>query len=165
MKWLNPGIWLAVLLAFAAAVSFGYWRGGEAERAKQSAQQLKDVTAAREADNDLQRINNRATAVYIDRVNKQLEKARALPKIVLPADCPVPADVGRVLNDAQLSVRADAGSGSGAGTTGPAVDSTCAAELEIAKRNYAEVCIPNAEQLTELQERWSVVQKIVNRGE
>jgi hypothetical protein len=77
----------------------------------------------------------------------------------------VSADVGRLLNDAQLGVRDDAGSRPGAGAAGKETDSTCGAELDIAKRNYAEVCVPNAEQLTELQERWAVVQKKVNREE
>jgi hypothetical protein len=163
MKWLNPGVWLALFLAIAALFGAGYWHRGTVDDAKYAAQQLKDVTAAREADNELQRINNRATTVYIDRVNKQLEKARALPKIALPADCPVPADVGGVLNDAQLGMRTDARPGPGAGAIGQTVDSTCAAELDIAKRNYVEVCIPNAEQLTELQARWALVQSKVNR--
>lgn len=41
-------------------------------------------------------------------------------------------------------------------------DSTCSAELDVAKRNYAEVCVPNAQQLDELQKRWELMRPVVN---
>lgn len=162
---LDPRLWLAALVLFAATALGFHFEGKAAQRKDDAAQLLKNVSAARESENELQRINARATSAYIDRVRKQMERAHALPKIALPDDCAVPADVGRVLNDAQLGVRADAGPGSAASAASAAVDSTCAAELDIAKRNYAEVCLPNAEQLTELQERWALVKKRVNREE
>lgn len=165
MKWLNPGIWLAFLLAFGATAIGFHFEGKSAQRKEDAARQLKDISAARESENELQRINARATSAYIERIRKQLEKASALPKIALPVDCPVPVDVGRLLNDAQLGVRDDAGSGPDTGAAGAETDSTCAAELDIAKRNYAEVCVPNAEQLTEIQERWAATKKKVNREE
>lgn len=41
MKWLNPGIWLAILLAIAAAGGVGYWRGAKDVRSEWQAEQLQ----------------------------------------------------------------------------------------------------------------------------
>ena len=158
---LDPRLWLAMLLSIAFAGGMGYLKGGKDESADRDRAQAKAAAEARDAESELQRLGNRWTAAYIDRVIKQQEKARALPTITLAADCAVPADVGRVLNDARR-LPGDAGTGSATGPTGEAVDSTCAAELDIAKRNYAEVCVPNAEQLTELQRRWDETRSRLN---
>ncbi|WP_025915809.1 hypothetical protein [Herminiimonas sp. CN] len=162
---LDPRLLLAFLLVFGAAALGFHFEGRAAQRKDDDSKLLKGVSDARETESELQRINSRATSAYIDHIRKQEEKAHALPKIVLPVNCAIPAAVGSVLNDAQRSVREDAGSGSNSGTASTAVDSACAAELEIAKRNYAEVCVPNADQLTELQERWDITQKKVNKGQ
>lgn len=160
----DPRLWLAVVVWTALASGLAYLKGGKDERAETIAAQAKAAAEARETEHELQRINNRDTAAYVGRVRKQEERAHALPKIIIDNDCTVPADAGRVLNDAQR-VPDDAGDRSGAGTASEAVDSTCAAELDIAKRNYAEVCIPNAEQLKELQARWEKTRARINRGQ
>lgn len=159
----DPRLWLAIVLWTGLASGLAYLKGGKDERAESIADQAKAAQQARETEQELQRLNNRDTAAYIARVRQQEERAHALPKISLVNDCPVPADAGRVLNDAQR-VPGDAGTGPGSGATAPATDSTCAAELDIAKRNYAEVCIPNAEQLKELQRRWEVTRAAINGG-
>jgi len=160
---LDARLWLAILICLALSGVAGYRKGARDERAQIERQQLKDERAARDIEGELQRMNNRATSAYIASLQAQLEKARALPKITLPADCPVPAGVGRVLNDAQR-LPDDAGTRSAARAAGPAVDSACAAELDICKRNYAEVCVPNAQQLTAIQERWNLVRSRINSG-
>ena len=156
---LDPKIWLAALLWTGAASGLGYWKGGKDNEARHTRQALKDEKQARETETELARMNNRATTIYLDRVASQQRKANALPKITLPADCAVPADIGGLLNDAQQHLPADAGTGTDAGAATPVADSTCSAELEIAKRNYAEVCLPNADQLRELQQRWELTRK------
>lgn len=49
MKWLNPGIWLAILLAIAAGVGVGYWRGDASgtatERAEWTTKENARITA------------------------------------------------------------------------------------------------------------------------
>lgn len=154
MSALDPRLWLLVIGLCAASFVGGCME----QKRNQKADQVDAVQEARETENELQRLQNRWTSDYIDQMLKQQEHAHALPKITLVHDCPVPAAVGRVLNDAER-VPDDARAGPGAGAAGAETDSTCAAELDIAKRNYAEVCIPNAEQLTALQQRWNNVRQ------
>jgi hypothetical protein len=164
ISFLDPRLWLAFLLTIAITGGACYLKGGKAARAEADRAHAKAVAAARDTEAELQRLNNRWTSDYIGRVRSQQEKSHALPIITLVSDCTVPAAVGRVLNDAQR-LPGDAGAGSGAGAAGAEADSTCAAELDIAKRNYADVCIPNAEQLSELQARWEQTRAIVNRSQ
>jgi hypothetical protein len=163
MSMFDPRLWLAIVLAVGAATGLGYRKGVKDERDEILLEQAKAAAEARETEGELQRVGNRATSAYLDRMLKQQEKARALPPITLVNDCPVPGAAIGVLNDAQR-MPGDAGTGSSAGAAGTQADSSCAAELDIAKRNYAEICIPNAEQLTAIQERWETTRTLVNRG-
>jgi hypothetical protein len=149
----------AVLIAIALGL---FYAGMRVQAAGELKRQVDAISSALEGERSLQDAINASTSDYINGLQKKAEAARALPKITLDHDCTVPAAVGGVLNDAQ-GVHADAGAESGAGAAGPAVDSTCAAELDIAKRNYAEVCVPNAEQLTELQRQWNLVRDAINK--
>lgn len=162
MKFLDPRLWLALLAIVITAALSGFAYGVHVTHMEQARQLATDTQAARDTEGELQRLQNRATTAYIDRTEITQEKAHALPKITLDADCRVPAAVGGVLNAAQR-LSGDAGAGPDIGAAGAAVDSTCAAELDIAKRNYAEVCEPNAAQLTELQARWEMVRAAINR--
>jgi hypothetical protein len=158
----DPRFWLAVVLWTAVVAFGGYWKGGKDERADWTAKQLQAERAARETEQEITRMNNRATADYVARIRKQQEKARALPPIILTEDCRVPAAIGRVLNDAQR-LPDDAGTESDPGRAAQTVDSTCAAELNIAKRNYAEVCIPAIEQVKEIQRQWESTRALINK--
>lgn len=162
MAILNPYLLLALAFWTSGMLTLGYWKGGKDERADWIKQQAKAAEQARENEQELTRMNNRSTALYVARARDQERKARALPKIEIPMDCTVPAAAGRVLNDAQR-LPEDAGAGPGIGAAAEAVDSSCAAELEICKRNYVEVAIPNALQLQELQQRWRDTQSIINQ--
>ncbi|HYD79854.1 MAG TPA: hypothetical protein VEC06_08595 [Paucimonas sp.] len=161
MSLLDPRLWLAFLVTIALSLATGYVKGKRDERSETERKQLKAIAKVRDDELELQRLNNRWTGAYVGRMTKQQEKARALPTISIAHDCAVPAAAGSVLNDAQR-LPDDAGPGSGARPAGQAIDSTCTAELNICKRNYAEVCVPNAEQLTELQQRWRVMQQRIN---
>jgi hypothetical protein len=163
MPFLNPYFWIGIALWSAAMFGTGYWKGTKDERAAHTAAQLEQEREARETEQELTRMNNRGTAAYVARVRKQEQKAHGLPTITLIDDCTVPAAAGRLLNDAQR-MPDDAGTGPGTGAAAEAVDSTCSAELDICKRNYAEVCAPNAEQLKELQQRWEATRNLINQG-
>lgn len=158
----DPRFWLAVVLWTAAVAFGGYWKGGKDNEARHTANQLKAEREARDTEQEITRINNRSTADYIDRIRKQQERADAMPPIILAEDCTVPAAIGRVLNDAQR-LPDDAGTESGAGGTAQTVDSTCAAELDIAKRNYAERCVPAIEQVKEIQRQWESTRALINK--
>jgi hypothetical protein len=162
MTLFDPRLWLAAVLWTAAVALAGYWKGAKDERADELRDQIKAVEQARQTETDLRRMQDRATLRYLDRMHAQQEKAHGLPPIILTDDCTVPAAAGRLLNDAQR-MPDDAGTGPGTSAAAEAVDSTCSAELDICKRNYSEVCIPNALALSELQQRWRDTQAIINR--
>jgi hypothetical protein len=159
---ISPQFWLAVVLWTAAVAFVGYWKGGKDERTEHTANQLQAEREARDTEQEITRINNRSTADYISRVRKQQERADALPDIVLIEDCTVPAAIGRVLNDAQR-LPDDARTESDTGRAAQTVDSTCAAELDIAKRNYAERCVPAIEQVKEIQRQWESTRALINK--
>lgn len=158
----DPRTWLAIVIWTALVAATGYWKGGKDNETDWIAKQLQAERQSRETEQELTRMNNRSTADYVARVRKQEQKAHALPTITLVEDCRVPAAIGRVLNDAQVMSN-DAGTRSGTGPAAETVDSACAAELNICKRNYAEVAIPNALQLQELQKRWNETRALINR--
>lgn len=161
MKFIEPYIGILKAIAFLAVVLGLLWVGMRIERAGWVEKEKKAVEKALDGERELRAVSDGWTSDYINRIAKQLEAARAKPKITLVNDCPVPAAVGGMLNDAQR-MHTDAGTGSSPGTTSQEVDSACAAELDIAKRNYAEVCVPNAEQLTEIQTRWEKTRKLIS---
>lgn len=158
---IDPYLGMIKGAAIVAAVLGLVWAGMRIERSGWVEKQKRAVEQALEGERALQAEINQSTSDYIVWLQKQRKASDALPKITLVNDCPVPAAVGSVLNDAQR-MHADAGDESGVGPAGATVDSTCAAELDIAKRNYAEVCIPNAAQLNKLQEQWELVRKRFN---
>ena len=163
MNILDPRVWLAFVLAIALTSGVSYHKGGIDERTDTIAKQAAAAAQAREAEGELRRMDGKATDAYIKRITTHQEKFRALPTIALPINCVVPSAASRVLNDAQR-VPGDAGTGPGSRAAGAEVDSTCAAELDIAKRNYADVCTINEAQLKEIQERWERTRLIVNQG-
>lgn len=162
MKTLQPYIGIVKVLLVVAGVLAIFYAGMRFEAAGQLEKEKAAADQALAGERALQDEINAGTSAYINRMKQQMEDARALPKIQLVHDCPVSAAVGGVLNAAQ-QLHADAGTVAGTGAAGATVDSTCSAELDIAKRNYAEVCIPNAEQLTELQRQWELVRGRINQ--
>lgn len=159
--WIAPYLGMLKGAAIIAVVLGIFYAGMRVNESKWLKKQADAVEKALDGERALQLDSNSRTLNYIANLQKQLEKAHALPKITLVNDCAVPAAIGRLLNDAQR-MHPDAATRSDPEPAAPAVDSTCAAELEIAKRNYAEFCIPNAQQLTEVQERWEKTREFVN---
>tara|TARA_R110001599_G_scaffold171353_1_gene362449 strand:+ start:463944 stop:464438 length:495 start_codon:yes stop_codon:yes gene_type:complete len=160
---LDPYLGIIKAAIIIAAILGIFYAGMRFNESKWLKKQADAVNQARATESDLQDKANQWTSDYINRLQNQLKAAHALPKVTLDHDCPVPAAVGGLLNDAQRMPE-DAGTGSSSRSASETVDSTCAAELEIAKRNYAEVCIPNAQHLTELRDRWKKTREIVNEN-
>ncbi len=148
--------WLLALIGLCLACEI---HGRHAERAvwqaKVVASELKAAKTAVDINNEMQRL----TASYNASQHVQQEKAHALPKITLPVDCTVPIDVVRLL-DTATHMPKDAGSSFR--TESPTKTVTCSAELDLCKRNYAEVCVPNALQLEEIQKQWETVRDKIN---
>lgn len=118
---MNPYIIIAFLIALAGSAVGGYVKGGNDKEATLAAENAKKVELALEHERALQATINAATSDFINAQKKQLEKAYALPKIKLVNDCTVPADVGRLLNDAQR-VHSDAGTGTKSSGTSKATN-------------------------------------------
>src|SRR5690606_21903868 len=101
----------------------GYLKGGKDERRQTQVEQAVAIEQAVAEERRLHAIANGWTSDYINRLQRQKEKADALPKITLADNCAVPAAVGGVLLSAQ-GMHPDAGTGSSAGPAAAPVDST-----------------------------------------
>lgn len=146
------------------ALCFGcYLYGEHAERESAQAKLTAAEKKAAELQTRLDALPSKADADYTAAIKTQTEKAYAQPKIVLQRDCAVPAAAVRVLNDA-ASMPGDARPAAGPEKPAAIADATCAAELELARRNYAEVCVPNAIQLQAIQAEWQTVREAMNHG-
>lgn len=150
--------WVLSLVALCCACEL---HGRHAEAKKWEAKIAASSIAARETEAELSRLQSKSTYAYLNSVLAQKEKANALPTIVFPVDCAVPASAIRLLNDATRMPSDTGATGPIDGTT-EIVDSTCAKQLNICKRNYAEACIPNAQQLEEIQRQWDIVRDKYN---
>lgn len=154
---------LAGLLLFCALCFGCYLYGERAERESWQAKLTAAEKKAAELQAKLDAMPAQAATSYAASITKQKEKSDALPKIVLQRDCPVPAAAVRVLNDA-ARMPEDARPAASAEKPAASVDATCAAELELARRNYSEVCVPNAIQLQAIQAEWQKVREVMNGG-
>lgn len=121
MKFLDPYMGMIKGAAIVAAVLGLVWAGMRIERAGWIEKQKKAIEKAIDGERELRSVSDGWTSDYIVRIDKQLEAARAQPKITLVNDCAVPAAVGRLLNDSQR-MHADAGTGPGARETGDRAD-------------------------------------------
>lgn len=162
MTFLDPRFWLSVVISLLTGFGLGYHKGAKDKEAEQVKAAAKQTTKTLETERKVKTIQNKGTANYVAGVIRKERKAREYPPIIIRNDCAVPAAVGQLLNDAQQLPEVP-GPESGIGSARPAVDSTCAAELEIAKRNYAEVCVPNAMQLDTIRQQWSEVTQELNK--
>jgi len=161
---------LLVLLLIATAVG-GYVYG----RASVKAEKASAVVAAQQ---EAYRLSNRAASVYLARLDEQEKRADGLAEelrqaLGKSADCPVSVRVVRVLDRAASSPRDPPRVEQPPAPVVPAQrdeqaapaepDSTVGAELETCRRNYVEVCIPNALQLEALQAWYEDLRKQRNR--
>lgn len=152
-----PYLYLAVFVAGLAGGGYGVHTWYKAQR-------VEAIQDARVTERDGARLGNQADVRYLDRMLEQRAHAetnatayeRALNEANLElAYCRVDVRTLGVLNAAGAAEPAGAAgsAGPGAAPAEAARDSTAAAELDVCRANYAEVCVPNAEQLRRLQ-RW-----------
>ncbi len=134
--------------------------GGYGVHTWYQADRVKAIEQARRTETVLQQGATVADTGYLKKLTQQLDKSqrnadrwRALYEENKElANCVVgPAAIG-VLNDAGMS-----GAPASAARAGPAAAETetsrsnCAAELDVCRRNYTDVCVPNEVQLGDLQ--------------
>lgn len=151
-----PYIWAGLFLA-------GVLSGGYAVNTWHKAQRVDAIETARKDERSLQKGANQAGVRYADALLEQQQTAdknakdfrRVLnEKNRQLADCRVDAELVGVLDDAARMPRAAGDPGEprpGPAPALPAPDSTCEAELGTCRRNYAEVCVPNAIHLRDLR--------------
>lgn len=163
------------LFVVAAILGLTFWSGWTVKTWKVAKDQLVAERASRVIERGLQKSANQAEVRYADRLLSQEETAQknaALWTKALQlsqqrlADCRVDAELVGLLNDA--TVPAPAGPAAQPGPRAEAAvqaqESNCAAELGTCRRNYVEVCVPNAVQLQELQSFYKKLQQDYNRA-
>jgi hypothetical protein len=163
-------IFVLLLVATAAA---GYIAG----RASAKAENLNAVVVAQTEEH---RLSNRAAVGYLTRLEEQERVTDGLREelqaaLGKSAECPVSVRVVRVLDRATSSPRdpprveqpspppVPPRETRPEPEPEPEPSSTAGAELEICRKNYVEVCVPNALQLQALQEWYEELRKQRNR--
>jgi hypothetical protein len=171
--WVKPLlIGLAVLAVVGAIKWYGHSQfvAGEAAKDAEWREQMREAEkmAAIDSQGLLQLSNGAGKATY-EFTMGQLEKSHAEQKsfreaLAAAESCVVPGAAVRMLDNATDPNGADyAGS---SGKPGPAVstaDSTCAEQLDIARRNYREVCLPNAKERDELRNLYNDTRDVINK--
>lgn len=138
---------------------------------KDAKDRLAEEQAAREEERELVELGASAEQKQIEDLRKQKEQSDAnaekwrlaveKSKHELAA-CSINADILRVLNDAQREAAAVSSSPVQPSSGADSARSNCEAELGICRRNYVEVCRPNAEQLNNLSDFYRNLEKKVN---
>jgi hypothetical protein len=172
MSLLNPRIWLAFLLAIIVSLGVGGYSGYHYEKnAIENAILKKDVVIVdatinkeRVATGAMATIGANLTTVLSTgkaKANNELTKLKA--KLATTPTCVVSGDVvGMLYPDAPADVPATPSARLSTGSARTYPDSTCSDQLELADRNYREVCEPNAEQLTALQQAYNAMRDQFN---
>jgi len=163
---LNPGTWLVAILALAVSFGAGWMEKGkrvEAEKAVAASiakdealskeRQARDAVQATAAGYQLKLAENQKRSD--DEMSKLRKKLAAMPVCAVSGDT-----VGMLYPMGAVSLPGSTPAGLRTSSFPAYADSTCAAQLELAARNYREVCIPNAEQLIGVQKAYSDVQQL-----
>jgi hypothetical protein len=158
---------LVALLMLGGYAAGRYQQHEHDQRAAQAAERMAEQKA-REIGQAAQRAADAAAASYAEDQNEKQRKAsdeiaRLQTALAGMPRCTVPGAVVRVL-DPVPSPGPDAGPAPGTGEPATPPDSTCGLQLEIAARNYREVCEPNADQLRALQRLWTDTKARLDAG-
>jgi hypothetical protein len=82
LNWLNPGLWMAVLLAALATFGVGYWKGGTAGKsaiqAEWDAEKLAQLKLAQEAERENRNIESARARHVTDAQNAATVRGQAL---------------------------------------------------------------------------------------
>jgi len=176
MSLIDPRVWLAFLLAIVVSLGAGAYAGYRYEKTAQENAVLKKDVVIADATTNKERVAtetmsaigaNLTTDLSTGKANTENEIAKLKAKLAAtPAAtsaCVVSGDVvGMLYPDAAADVSATPSAGFNAGSARAYPDSSCAEQLELADRNYREVCEPNAEQLTALQQAYNAMRDQFN---
>jgi hypothetical protein len=168
----NPRIWLAFVLTIIVSVSAGAYWGYRYEK------QAQQVTVAKVTVSDTETARNKeqvatetlatmganlTNQLNAQKANTENEIAMLKAKLAKAGTCTVPgAAVGMLYASTGSNLSTSSAIGFGTGSTATYADSSCGEQLELAARNYREVCEPNAEQLKALQDAYSALREQYN---
>ena len=152
------------LAIFGVGFHYGssYVEGKQANNEVVAIKKAADTTVATVVDVNAVAVNYEAKlATQKKESNAQISLLKE--RLASMPSCPVSADIVQLLDSAASGDVSDDSTlrRSTSSATAPAV-SSCAAELELAARNYEEVCRPNADQLIAVQTAYEVVMKRLN---
>jgi len=172
MSLIDPRVWLAFLLAIVVSLGAGAYAGYHYEKTAQENTVLKKDVLIADATTNKERVAtetmsaigaNLTTTQSTEKANTENEIAKLKAKLAASPTCVVSgAVVGMLYPDAAADVSATPAAGFNAGSARAYPDSSCAEQLELADRNYREVCEPNAEQLTALQQAYNAMRDQFN---
>lgn len=161
---IDPRLWLAALLLILASFGIGWHYGAAHEAGKEAKTVIKTITVDRKVETAAVVDVNAIAGAYQAKLSTQKEKSDHEIKILkaklaatASANAPVPSNVIRLLDPGSTVAPDDSTTGQQPSDPAPATNPTYADELEIAARNYREVCIPNAEQLEGVQRAYNAV--------
>jgi uncharacterized protein (UPF0333 family) len=172
MSLFDPRVWLAFLLAVILSLGVGAYFGYSHEKRAQETSALKTDVSASEAARNKEQVatdsmanmgTTLTTALSAQKASSDREIAILKAKLAaLPATPLSGAIVSLLYPTTSTNVPTDSPAGLGTGSAPAYSDSTSAEQLEIAARNYREVCEPNAEQLKAVQDAYNDVREKFN---
>jgi len=172
MALLDPRAWLAFLLAVIVSLGAGGVAGYRYEKQAIENTILKTTVTDSEVARNKEHVATESMGSIGTNLLNDLTTAKAKSdnelavlkaKLAASPTCPVSGAVVGMLYPATNShVSPNAATGFGIGSASTYADSSCSEQLELAARNYREVCEPNAEQLKAVQDAYNTVREQLN---
>ena len=172
MNFLTPYLFWIKLAGIVALVAglfgSGYHLGSKHETDKQAKTVIVTQTKVAVVNTKSVAEVNVVATDYVTLLNTQKvthdEEMRKLKhKLSKLATCTIPGSIVGLLNPgSSIDMPNSSTIGQQPSSETETTGSTCAIELEVAARNYREVCIPNAEQLEAVQSAYNKVRDNIN---
>ena len=169
---LDPRVWLAFLLAVILSLGTGGYFGYTYEKRSTETSALKVAVVASESARNKERAGTGAVTTIGDQLTQALSAQKASSdheisilkaKLATMPATRVGGDVVSLLYASPTpDVPGNTAAGLGTGRAPAFADSTAADQLELAGRNYREVCEPNAEQLKAVQDAYNAIRDKYN---
>jgi len=165
---LNPGVWLAAILALALSFGAGWMEKGKRVDAENAiaAQKAEKEKEAKERSAEAAitaTANQFRDQMEADRKRSENEMSLLRKRLAAMPTCGVAGDtVGMLFPSGNVNMPGNSGFGLGSVRPTTFADSTCAEQLELAARNYREVCQPNAQQVMALQNAYNAIREKFN---
>jgi hypothetical protein len=163
----------AVLIAFGAGLALGLAGGAYGLHTWHKAQRVDQIEEARTDERAGVRTANQADVRHLDRIFEQRRHAEnnaaAFRRQLEDTDanlgaCRVSVDLLGVLDDAGLPADPGPAGDAEPAAARAAAASTCDVELDKCRVNYAEVCVPNRDQVNGWREFYRRLQLQHNKG-